>query len=276
MEIFFLASSAQYFSGTPVFLSSSILRDLIFSSLLRSPPSCERAALPSSRKSRLSWNAFSSRAAICCFSSFEWLSMMAFSSVWRLRSASSCCICTEMMRSNSSRSNFACSPRRRSFSACCRSRATLSSLICPSFLSLSACSFRRASRSAASKARFARSASISEALSAAFSCWARSFAVSFSFSAATRAFSASTPRSRASLASTYSWMRSSSSLSASILSSLIFMAAPFASFTSFIRRSAAKCFCLACSTSSALSASICFRMNARSMSRCSSSFMRWA
>mmetsp|Transcript_71070 Transcript_71070/g.186361 ORF Transcript_71070/g.186361 Transcript_71070/m.186361 type:complete len:203 (+) Transcript_71070:400-1008(+) len=201
MEIFFFASSAQYFSGTPVFLSSSILRCLIFSSFLRSSPSWERTELPSSRKLRRSWNAFSSRAAICCLSSCECWMRRPCSSACLCLSASSCCICTEMILSNSSRSNLACSPRRRSFSACWRLRATPSSRAMPESLSFSACSFARAVRSAASQARFARRASISEALSAAFSCWARSFAVCFSFSAASAAFAASCSRSRRSLAS---------------------------------------------------------------------------
>ena len=51
MDIFFLASSAQYFSGTPLFWSSSILRALIFSNFFLSFPICARTALPSSRKS---------------------------------------------------------------------------------------------------------------------------------------------------------------------------------------------------------------------------------
>mmetsp|Transcript_10715 Transcript_10715/g.24645 ORF Transcript_10715/g.24645 Transcript_10715/m.24645 type:complete len:251 (-) Transcript_10715:220-972(-) len=181
-----------------------------------------------------------------------------------------------MMRSNSSRSNFACSAKRRSFSACCRCRATLSSLFISSWRMRSLRSFSRAARSAASLARLARSASISAALSWAFSCMARSFAVSRSFSAARRCFSSSSSRSRAARFSWYSMIFCSSIFSASILSSLIFIAAEFVSFTSFISRSAAKCFCRCCSTSSAFRASICLRMKARSWSRCSSSRMRCA
>mmetsp|Transcript_74969 Transcript_74969/g.243620 ORF Transcript_74969/g.243620 Transcript_74969/m.243620 type:complete len:395 (-) Transcript_74969:203-1387(-) len=209
-------------------------------------------------------------------SSCECATRISFSSAWRWRSASSCCICTSMMRSNSSRSNFACSPSLRSFSFCCLCRATISSLLISSWCVFSRDSLCLAARSAASLARLARRASISEALSWAFSCMARSRAVSFSFSAATRAFSPSSSRSRASLFSRYSMIFCSSSFSESILSSLICIADVLALFTSFMSRSAAKCFCLCCSISSAFSASICFKMKALSWSRCSSSFMRWA
>mmetsp|Transcript_31655 Transcript_31655/g.84282 ORF Transcript_31655/g.84282 Transcript_31655/m.84282 type:complete len:442 (+) Transcript_31655:286-1611(+) len=209
-------------------------------------------------------------------SSCECATRISFSSAWRWRSASSCCICTSMMRSNSSRSNFACSPSLRSFSFCCLCRATISSLLISSWCVFSRDSLCLAARSAASLARLARRASISEALSWAFSCMARSLAVSFSFSAAMYAFSASSSLSRASLFSRYSMIFCSSSFSESILSSLICIADVLALFTSFMSRSAAKCFCRCCSISSAFSASICFRMKARSWSRCSSSFMRWA
>mmetsp|Transcript_87771 Transcript_87771/g.220948 ORF Transcript_87771/g.220948 Transcript_87771/m.220948 type:complete len:255 (-) Transcript_87771:106-870(-) len=200
---------------------------------------------------------------------------ICFSSACRCRSASSCCSWTSTIRSNSSRSNLACSPSRLSFSACWRARATESSRLISSWRSLSRLSLSRAARSAASIALFARKASISAALSCAFSCIARSLAVSFSFSAAWRCFSSSSSRSRAALFSWYSMIFCSSSISASILSSLIFMAAELASFTSFMRRSAASFFCLCCSISSPLSTSICFRMKARSWSRCSSSLIRW-
>mmetsp|Transcript_83354 Transcript_83354/g.244388 ORF Transcript_83354/g.244388 Transcript_83354/m.244388 type:complete len:202 (+) Transcript_83354:351-956(+) len=195
---------------------------------------------------------------------------MPFSSDWRCRSASSCCIWTSIILSNSSRSNFACSASRLSFSACCCLRAAVSSWLIDSRRSFSARSFSRAFLSAASMARLARRASISAALSWAFSCMARSLAVSFSFSMATRIFSSSSSRSRFSLDSWYSRTFCSSSFSASIFSSLIFMADLFATFTSCISRSAAIFFCTCCSTSSALSASICLRMKFRSWSRCSS------
>mmetsp|Transcript_61064 Transcript_61064/g.189153 ORF Transcript_61064/g.189153 Transcript_61064/m.189153 type:complete len:317 (-) Transcript_61064:427-1377(-) len=175
-----------------------------------------------------------------------------------------------MILSNSSRSNLACSANLRSFSDCCCLRAAVNSLLMLSKRSLSARSFCRAPLSAASMARLARKASISAALSCAFSCMARSLAVSFSFSMATRSFSSSSSRSRRSFDSWYSRTFCSSSFSASIFSSLIFMAAVFALFTSCISRSAAIFFCTCCSTSSAFSASICFRMKERSWSRCSS------
>mmetsp|Transcript_8239 Transcript_8239/g.24433 ORF Transcript_8239/g.24433 Transcript_8239/m.24433 type:complete len:238 (+) Transcript_8239:362-1075(+) len=177
------------------------------------------------------------------------------------------------MRSNSSRSNFAWSPRRRSFSCCCRFLAVANSLLMASWRSFSRCSFSRAFRSAASMARLARSASISAALSWAFSCIARSLAVSFSFSAASAAFSSSAARSRLCLSSWYSRIFCSSSFSASIRSSLIFMAVEFASLTSAMRRSAANFFWFICSISSALRAWICFSTKDRSWSRCSSSFI---
>mmetsp|Transcript_43590 Transcript_43590/g.123354 ORF Transcript_43590/g.123354 Transcript_43590/m.123354 type:complete len:251 (+) Transcript_43590:682-1434(+) len=176
-----------------------------------------------------------------------------------------------MILSNSSRSYFACSPSRLSFSACCCFLASVSSLLMASERSRSSFSFLRSIRSAASIARLARKASISAALSCAFSCIARSFAVSRSFSTAMRVFSSSSSRSRSSLFSWYSMIFCSSSFSASILSSLIFIAAELVLLTSCIRRSAAIFFCVCCSISSALSASICFSTKARSWSRCSSS-----
>mmetsp|Transcript_29536 Transcript_29536/g.77369 ORF Transcript_29536/g.77369 Transcript_29536/m.77369 type:complete len:303 (+) Transcript_29536:97-1005(+) len=271
MEIFFLANSAQYFSGTPSFLSCAIFWALILSSCLRSVATVARTALPSSRKSRRSWYDFSSRATIWRRSSWEWSTRLLLSSACRWRSAPSCSICTLIIRSNSSLSNLACSPRRRSFSACCSRRASASSLFMASCLSLWALSLILAARSAASVARFARRASISEALSAAFSCMARRRAVSASFSAATRSFSASISLSRSSLASLYSMIFCSSSLSANILSSLIFIAALLTACTSASSFSPAIFFWRACSASSTFSASICFSTNPRSWSRMSSS-----
>mmetsp|Transcript_18873 Transcript_18873/g.44342 ORF Transcript_18873/g.44342 Transcript_18873/m.44342 type:complete len:253 (-) Transcript_18873:670-1428(-) len=195
---------------------------------------------------------------------------MFFSSDCRCLSASSCCNCTSMILSNSSRSYLACSPNLLSFSDCCCFRAAVNSWLMASWRSFSARSFCLATLSAASMARFARKASISAALSCAFSCIARSFAVSFSFSTAKRCFSSSCCRSLSSFCSWYSMTLCSSSFSESIFSSLIFMAAWFALFTSCINRSAASLFWTCCSTSSAFKASICLRIKARSWSRCSS------
>mmetsp|Transcript_27245 Transcript_27245/g.65627 ORF Transcript_27245/g.65627 Transcript_27245/m.65627 type:complete len:202 (+) Transcript_27245:192-797(+) len=198
MEIFFLSSSAQYFSGTPSFLSCSIFCCLIFSNFFLSAAIWARTTLPSSRKSRRSCRDRSSLAAIWLRISTECCLRIVSSSSARFLSACSCCMCTSMIRSNSSLSNLACSAKRRSFSACCCFRACNNSALMASWRFFSWRSFSRAVRSAASMARFALRASISAALSWAFSCIARNSAVSLSFAAAAANFSSSSCLSRTS------------------------------------------------------------------------------
>lgn len=124
------------------------------------------------------------------FSSSNWRSFSS-SSFWRW-----------MMRKKSSRSALAWLAIVDSRSKNWRLRATSSSSACLFAFSLSAISFLRVSRSYSSKARLARRASISDYLSAAFSCISLRRATSLSFSS----FCLRSSRACATSRATLSWL----------------------------------------------------------------------
>eukprot|EP00754_Rhynchopus_humris_P035082 Rhum_TRINITY_DN16652_c0_g1::Rhum_TRINITY_DN16652_c0_g1_i1::g.163908::m.163908 len=202
-----------------------------------------------------------------------------------------------MIRSKSSFSCRACSANRRSFSRFCDSRAMARSALIAVTRSWPAFSLARCSRSFASCARRARSASSSACLSCAFSCRERRRAISRSFSVFTRSCSSASACSRVSFSFKYSEMWRSSACSISRCLFFRRICSAFANATSSISRFAADFFlraswassafmrsmwrsiasCSCCFSSSLLSrscsrSSICARMTAAPMRRFSMRF----
>ncbi len=139
-----------------------------------------------------------------------------FSSSMRF-SCSSISFCLLMIRRNSSLSCLAYSASLRSLSMNCCCLASSSSASTSCFFYSSFRSLSLASRSLSSKALLALRASISDYLSAAFSCISLSRCTSFSFSSFTRWYSAYCSPSRMAFCLLYSTIFISSLFSSNFL-----------------------------------------------------------